>query len=111
MLRPAYLPLEVQEQVRSFAQSFYRLLDERGLPHVARAPKVQPESGEVPAAFNLTSAVYHASGAASFTFEGPHGLADAKYCLVSFDQILDIQLTLYEAMLRFALESKAPRGG
>ena len=35
-----------------------------------------------------------------------HGLADEKYCQVSLEQILDIQLTLYEAMMRYELQKK-----
>jgi hypothetical protein len=59
-----------------------------------------------PSPFNLTSALYHISGAGSFTFECPHGLKDG--CRVSFDQILDIQLSLYEAMLRHEIDKKRP---
>jgi len=54
----------------------------------------------------LTSALYHISGASSFTFECPHGLKDG--CHVSFDQILDIQLSLYEVMLRYEIDKKSP---
>ena len=61
----------------------------------------------LPSPFNLNSAVYHISGAAAFTFECAHGLADPKHCQVSLDEILDIQLTLYEGILRFALDTKA----
>jgi hypothetical protein len=57
-----------------------------------------------PSPFNLTSALYHISGAGSFTFECPHGLKDG--CRVSFEQILDIQLSLYEAMLRHEIDKK-----
>jgi hypothetical protein len=105
LLRTAYVPLEVQEQVRLLAESTNLLLEKRGLPHKS-APKVEPDSGTVPPTFNLTSAVYHVSGAIAFTFEGPHGLAEKNYCQASFDQILDMQLILYEAMLRFAVETK-----
>jgi hypothetical protein len=106
VLRPAYVPLEIQEQVRIVAGQVYELLDARGLPH-GGLPDVQPEGGENPASFNLVSAVYHVSGAVPFTFECPHGVAGEKYCQMSLEQILDIQLSLYEAMLRFAIDGKA----
>ena len=80
-------------------------MDQRGLPH-AQPFTAQPESGRYPAAFNLSSALYHISGANAFTFECPHGLTNASACHVSLEQILDIQLTLYEAMMRFALAQK-----
>lgn len=105
-LRPAYVPLEMQAETRELAQRCHGLMDQRGLPH-AGLFAVQAESGRVPAAFNLSSALYHISGANSFTFECPHGLTNASACQVNLDQILDIQLTLYEGMIRFAVEQKA----
>lgn len=105
LLRTAFVPLEVQEQTRALAKAYYALCAERGLPHGGLF-EPQPEKGAVPAPFNLTSALYHVSGATAFTFECPHGLRGEKACQVSLEQILDIQLALYEAMLRFALAAK-----
>jgi len=106
VLLPDYVPPGIVEQVRSAAEAVYALLDRRGLPH-ARLPEIKPDSGRKPAAFNLTSAVYHTSGATAFTFECPHGLAGDKSCQVSLEQILDIQLALYEGMFRHAIDMKA----
>lgn len=105
LLRPAFVPLEVQERVAALAQHYNQSLAEQKLPH-AQLFKPQPEGGRRPAAFNLTSAVYHVSGATPFTFESPHGLADAASCHMSFDQILDLQLALYASMFRFELQRK-----
>ena len=105
LLRPAYLPLEEQEKVIALAKQCYQLYDQKQLPH-NQPFKAQPESGAVPASFNLTSAMYHISGATSFTFECPHGIDNPKACQVSLENILDIQLTLYEAMMRFAIAAK-----
>ncbi|MBN2450886.1 MAG: hypothetical protein JXR77_10885 [Lentisphaeria bacterium] len=107
VLRPAYLPREVQEDVNALARGLYAMLTERGLPHGAPfTPQI--EQGAVPAPFNLTSALYHVSGATSFTFECPHGLRGERACAVDHAAILDIQLTLYEAMLRHALGLTPP---
>ena len=103
VLRPAYVTVEVQQDIRSLAERCYGILAERSLPHGGLF-KVKSEGGKNPSPFNLTSALYHISGASSFTFECPHGLKDG--CRVSFDQILDIQLSLYEAMLRHEIEKK-----
>jgi hypothetical protein len=51
--------------------------------------------------------MYHVSGASSFTFECPHGLSSDRACKVGFEEILDIQLALYEAMMRHELAKKA----
>lgn len=105
LLRPAYVPLEEQQRVSSLAEQCYALFDARGLPH-GKPFQPQAESGPRPASFNLVSALYHISGAASFTFECPHGIDDPKACRVGLEEILEIQLTLYEAMMRFALDAK-----
>jgi hypothetical protein len=103
LLRPAYVTIELQEDIRSLAELCYNLLAKRGLPH-GSIFKVGPEGGKNPSPFNLTSALYHISGAGSFTFECPHGLKEG--CQVNYEQILDIQLTLYEAMMRHEIKKK-----
>jgi len=105
LLRPAYVPLEKQQEVIDLAQQCYALFDDRGLPH-GKPFTATSETGDIPAPFNLVSALYHISGATAFTFECPHGIDDEKACHVTLDQILDIQLSLYEAMMRFALAKK-----
>jgi hypothetical protein len=103
VLRPAYVTVEVQQDILSLAKRCYSLLVERGLPHGGLF-EVRSDGGKNPSPFNLTSALYHISGASSFTFECPHGLKDG--CQVSFDEILDIQLSLYEAMLKYEIDKK-----
>jgi len=105
VLRPAYVTVEIQRDIRSLAERYYGILAERDLPHGGLF-EVKSEGGGNPSPFNLTSALYHISGAGSFTFECPHGLKNG--CRVSFEQILDIQLSLYEAMLRHEIEKKRP---
>ena len=103
VLRPAYIPAEAQQDIRSLAQACYALLEKQALPH-AEPFEVASEGGKHPASFNLTSALYHISGAGSFTFECPHGITGN--CQVTCEQILDIQLTLYEAMLQHEIDKK-----
>ncbi|MHC4596828.1 MAG: M14 family zinc carboxypeptidase [Planctomycetota bacterium] len=105
LLRPAYVTMEKQEDVRWLAMEYYAILKERGLPY-GKAFDTKSEGGRNPSSFNLTSAMYHVSGASSFTFECPHGLSSARACKVSFEEILDIQLALYEAMMRHELVKK-----
>jgi hypothetical protein len=105
VLRPAYVTVEVQQDIRLLAERCYALLAERGLPHGGLF-EVSSEGGKNPSPFNLTSALYHISGASSFTFECPHGLKEG--CRVDFEQILDIQLSLYEAMLKHEIDKKRP---
>lgn len=102
ILRPAYVPLETQEQVASLAERFYALLDAKKLPH-ANVFLPSPEKGDPPAPFNLVSALYHTSGAATFTYESPRGVTDEKACHVGFEEMLEIHFVLFEAMMRDAL--------
>ena len=103
VLRPAYVTTEIQQDIRSLAKECYALLSERQLPFGGLF-EVRPEGGKNPDSFNLTSALYHVSGAGSFTFECPHGIRGN--CEVTLDQILDIQLSLYEAMLQHEINKK-----
>ena len=105
LLRPAYVTTEIQQEVRSLAERCYALLDQRGLPHGSPF-SITSEGGKHPAPFNLTSALYHISGSTPFTFECPHGIVGERACRVEAMDILDIQLTLYEAMLRHVIEKK-----
>jgi len=104
LLRPAFVTLDVQEEVRRLAQRYHEILKKNRLPF-GQLFRVEPEKGDIPPPFNLTSALYHVSGATSFTFECPHGLS-GDYCQVNLEQILDVQLFLYEAMMEFALDEK-----
>jgi hypothetical protein len=105
VLRPAYVTMEKQEGIRQLAIAYYEILQQRGLPHGGLfGPKA--ESGTYPVPFNLTSAMYHVSGASSFTFECPHGLNTDSACKVELDEILEIQLALYEAMMQHVLVQK-----
>jgi hypothetical protein len=105
LLRPAYVTMEKQEDVRKLAMECYAILKKRGLPYGSVFTS-KAESGRNPSPFNLTSAMYHISGATSFTFECPHGLDSTQACKVSLEEILDIQLALYEAMMRHELSKK-----
>ncbi len=102
LLRPAYVPLEVQAEGAALAEATYTRLEALGLKH-AQPFEPRADQGVVPPAFNLISAIYHTSGASAFTFECPHGLQDVDAYRVAPEAILDIQLMLYTALLTYAL--------
>lgn len=105
LLRPSYVPLEVQQAVRVLAERSYAVLTEHELPS-GRLFEAQAERGAAPAPFNLVSALYHVSGATTFTFESPRGVTDERACHVDLDQIIDIHLLLFRTMLAHAVEMK-----
>ena len=98
LLRPAYVPLEVQASVSELAAQTYMRFDAQGVLH-GQPFDPSAESGLPPASFNLTSAIHHTSGARAFTFECPHGTSGNTAYAVIPEKILDIQLALYESML------------
>lgn len=103
IVRPSYVPLEVQESVLELSRRYNGMLEAKGLP-TNPLFSVQPESGRPPPYFNLVSAIYHVSGAASFTHEDTHGLKG--YTELSLEDNIYVELTLYEAMLRQVLEKQ-----
>jgi hypothetical protein len=105
IFRPAYVPLEVQTAVRQLVENYYQRLTDHGLAH---GPLFETglESGSPPPPFNLVGALYHISGANPFTFESPHGLLGAPAKAVTPEQILDIELLLYESIFEHALAVK-----
>jgi hypothetical protein len=56
----------------------------------------------------LTSALHHVCGGVSILFECPHGLKEDIYPQVNHENILDIQLILYQELLAFANEYPRP---
>ncbi len=115
---PTYVPIDVQREAFELAKRYDALLAKRRLPRWAfltRELNLTPqpeltaktEEGKRPRPFNLISAIYHVSGATTLTHECPHGIAHEKACQVTFEQILDCELGLYEAMMRHALEGKS----
>jgi hypothetical protein len=100
ILRPSYVPIEVQESVRQLAVMNNAALEGKGLP-TSPLPAVRPDSGTPAPYLNLVSALYHVSGATSFTHENSHGLEG--YTAVTPQQQVEVELTLYESMLRHAL--------
>ena len=106
VLEPMYVAKFIKERVRQFAEGLMARYREKDLP-AGRPPSIS-EDGEAfpPPSFNLVSALHHVCGAASFTFECCHGITgDESYPQVTFDEILDIQLMLYDELLQFALEN------
>ena len=107
LLRPKYVPLEVQSDVRELHRAYNAALAERDIPRYDPAD-VASESGSPPPYFNLASALYHVSGTIGFIHESAHGLADGYTGEITHTEILDAQIALYEIMLRRALSESNP---
>jgi hypothetical protein len=71
-------------------------------------PEIEDEILPPKKYFNLVSALHHISGTMSFTFECSHGSVSERVTepIVNHEQILDVQLLLYEEMLTYILENR-----
>ena len=109
ILSTAYVPRYCKETEARFAERLMERYRQAGLP-AGKAP-VAAEDGMKypPPSFNLTSALHHVCGGVSMLFECSHGLKETTYSQVTHEQILDIQMILYEELLAFAAETPRPK--
>ncbi len=105
----SYVPRFCKEITAKFGERLVERYRREGLP--AGGIPEPKEDGEKypPPSFNLTSALHHVCGGVSMLFECPHGAKGWKYPQVTHEQILDVELILFEELLGFAAE--APRPG
>jgi hypothetical protein len=108
ILATAYVPRYCKETEARFAGRLMERYRQAGLP--AGKPPTALEDGETypPPSFNLTSALHHVCGGVSMLFECPHGVKEPQYLQVSHDQILDLELLLYDELFAFAVETPHP---
>lgn len=98
-----YLPLHIANQHQQFNGKLAEAYAERGIPFANRN-LVHTDEGTAPyPSFNMTTAIHHACGGMSLTFESNMGL-DAPGVKLSPDEILDSHFILFEQMFRFSLK-------
>jgi len=106
ILQPAYAPWSVKETVTTFSKRLGERYAAAGLPHskMGRPPK---EDGREfpPPSFNLTSALHHVCGAVTMVHECPNGVVDEPYPQLGHEELLDIELILFDELLRFAVQN------
>jgi len=107
VLRTAYVPHLHKRIEADFARRLYERYDREGLPSGQPFEPV-PDGEELPLpSFNLTSALHHVCGGVSMLYECSQGLVE--YVRVSHDDILNLELLLFEEWLAFAVEHPDPR--
>jgi hypothetical protein len=101
----AYVPFTVKQTIKEFADGLYKRYAAAGLPARKAGPEPK-EDGKTfpPPSFNLCSALHHASGATSFVYECCLGLHTDPYPRAAHEQILDLQMLLYDELFRYAVE-------
>ncbi len=101
----AYVPRTIKETIQQFGDRLSKRYADAGLPHRAGGPKPE-EDGKTfpPPSFNLVSALHHTCGGVSFVYECPVGVKNDPYPHVTCDQILDLELLMYDELFKFVLD-------
>jgi len=104
ILEPAYVPWTTKESVTAFSKRLRDRYAAAGLPHekLGRPPK---EDGREfpPPSFNLISALHHVCGGVTMVHECCDGVIDEPYPQVGHEQLLDLELILFDELLQFAV--------
>ena len=80
-----------------------------GLPYgPIQNPGIEDETFPPVHSFNLISALHHISGTMAITFECRHGCIseNTPNTPITFENILDMELNLYDVMLEYALQNR-----
>jgi hypothetical protein len=102
----------MKERVASLAKRLNERYKQLGLPRMPEGwdvkATIDDESFPPREPFNLTGALHHISGTMAFTFECSHGTtnSETRTPIVTYDDILDIQLNLYQEMFSYLSENR-----
>lgn len=109
ILQASYVPYFMKKRIMDFSSRLKKRYEKENLPY-GRVIQPAIEDKEFPPRtyFNLISALHHVSGTMAFVFECSHGSVseDVPKSIVNHEQILDIQLILYDEMLDYILENR-----
>lgn len=111
ILQPAHVGMFQKIQVYNLAINLNERYKKEGLVSAIEdwfwKPNVDDKNGPENT-FNLSSAIHHISGAMSFTFECTHGSVSEnnEKPLVNFNDVLDIQLLLFDEINKYIFENK-----
>lgn len=103
------VPLLMQHRTQELAKQVKARFASEGLPNGPIHDLRRDDGVDIPVKyFNLNSALHHVCGTTCFTFECVHGLVRRGETepVATHEQILDIQLCLYDELLSYALEHR-----
>jgi hypothetical protein len=102
----AYVPHTVKEAIKRLGDRVQKRYADARLPHRLGGGPPAREDGLrfPPPSFNLCSALHHACGAVAFVHECCVGVKTPPYPELTHEQILDIQMLLYDELFRYAVE-------
>jgi len=103
----ACVPRTIKQAIRQFGDRLQKRYAEAGLPHRPGGPEPK-EDGTVfpPPSFNSASALHHVCGAAAMVHECCQGVSDAAFPRLEHEGLLDLEMLLFDELLRLALEHR-----
>ena len=112
MIQNSHVPVFMKIRIAELAHQLNQRYISLKLPHQKEGWKLSIEDDNVSpppkASFNLVSALHHVSGTMAFTFESPHVTNEEgpEDPLTKFNNIVDIQLTLYGEMFKYIINNR-----
>jgi hypothetical protein len=112
ILPAAYVPWYLKLEIDSLTRQVNARYEKEGLPSFPAdwfpEPGVEDPSYPPRTSLNLIPVLHHLSGTMAFTFECSHGTIrrGEQEHTVTYGEILDIQLQLYDEMLNYILEKR-----
>lgn len=109
VLQASFVPWFIKKRIADFSAILKRRFEESNLPYGAVVePTIEDQEFPPKKYFNLVSALHHISGTMAFTFECSHGSVSERNTNpgLTHENILDIQLTLYQEMASYILENR-----
>ena len=107
IIQNSHAPVFMQKRIAELAGRLNKRYINLKLPHREEGWALSVSDNDtIPPpteSFNLVSALHYASGTMSFTFEGPHGTLEDG---ATYNEILDIQLGLYEEMFNYIINNR-----
>lgn len=100
ILKPAYAPDTVKKRIEILEKSVKLHCAAHGIPYGVTAMD-RGENNEIPASFNLTSALYHFTGEPCITYESNQGLSNNGEAL-GYEDIYKAHLILFEEVFKEA---------
>jgi len=101
----AYVPHTVKQTIQQFGDRLQKRYAAAGLPHRKGGPEPKEDGATFPPpSFNLTGALHHVCGGVAMVHESCVGVGDKPYPKLTCDQILDLEMLLFDELLQFAVE-------
>lgn len=104
IFKPTYSPMHVKERLRAFENNMKQHYEDAGMKYCI-TPMDGGENNEIPASFNLPSALYHLSGEPCITYESNQGLSDDGRGM-THEEIYIGHIILFEEAIKFAEERR-----